>query len=131
VTGVVGILIQPWKLVADPTGYIFTWLVAYSALLGAVGGVLIADYYLVRRTRLDLAALYRAGGQYWFVGGVNPRAVTALALGIAPCVPGFLAAVGRVGVPDVWVELYYYAWFLSFVIALATYVVFTKLWPAG
>ena len=53
ITGVLGILIQPWKLLADPTGYIFRWLVAYSSLLGAVGGILIADYYLLRRTRLD------------------------------------------------------------------------------
>ena len=54
ITGVIGILIQPWKLIADPTGYIFRWLVAYSSLLGAVGGILIADYYVIRRTRLDL-----------------------------------------------------------------------------
>ena len=59
ITGVVGILIQPWKLIADPTGYIFRWLVAYSSLLGAVGGILIADYFLIRRTRLDLTGLYR------------------------------------------------------------------------
>ena len=62
ITGVLGILIQPWKLIADPSGYIFKWLVAYSALLGAVGGVLIADYYLIRRTRLDLNGLYRGDG---------------------------------------------------------------------
>ncbi len=54
ITGVLGILMQPWKLIADPSGYIFNWLVAYSALLGAVGGILIADYYVIRRTRLDL-----------------------------------------------------------------------------
>src|SRR5205085_7137075 len=47
ITGVMGILIQPWKLLADPSGYIFTWLIAYSSLLGAVGGILIADYFLL------------------------------------------------------------------------------------
>ncbi len=71
ITGLVGILIQPWRLVADPTGYIFKWLVAYSGLLGSVGGVLIADYYLIRRTRLDLAGLYRREGPYWYTRGVN------------------------------------------------------------
>src|SRR5437867_3145001 len=69
ITGVIGILIQPWKLVADPSGYIYTWLIAYSALLGAVGGILIADYYLIRRTRLDLAGLYRKDGRYWYSRG--------------------------------------------------------------
>ena len=84
---------QPWKLVADPTGYIFRWLVAYSALLGAVGGMLIADYFVIRRTRLDLAGLYKKDGPYWYAGGFNLLALIALVLGIAPCVPGFLAAV--------------------------------------
>ncbi|MGZ6068913.1 MAG: NCS1 family nucleobase:cation symporter-1, partial [Polyangiales bacterium] len=58
ITGVIGILIMPWKLVSDPTGYIFTWLVGYSALLGAIGGVLICDYFVIRRRELDLPALY-------------------------------------------------------------------------
>src|SRR5204863_3638679 len=91
ITGVIGILMQPWKLIADPTGYIFKWLVAYSALLGAVGGVLIADYYVIRRTRLDLAGLYRKGGPYWYAGGFNPVGIIALVAGVAPCVAGFLA----------------------------------------
>src|SRR6266513_83018 len=82
ITGVVGILIQPWKLIADPTGYIFKWLVAYSSLLGAVGGVLIADYYLLRGTRLDLKGLYRKDGPYWYAAGFNPMALVALAAGI-------------------------------------------------
>ncbi|MCI0455393.1 MAG: NCS1 family nucleobase:cation symporter-1, partial [Gemmataceae bacterium] len=90
ITGLIGILIQPWKLVADPSGYIFVWLIAYSALLGAIGGILIADYFLIRRTRLDLPGLYRKAGPYWYGGGFNPRALIALAAGIVPCVPGFL-----------------------------------------
>jgi NCS1 family nucleobase:cation symporter-1 len=120
-TGVIGILIQPWRLLADPTNYIYTWLIAYSSLLGAVGGVLIADYYLLRRTRLDLAGLYRKGGPYWYGGGFNPRALIALAAGIAPCVPGFLATVAAVPVAPVWVGLYHYAWFLSFGVSFAVY----------
>src|SRR5262249_5653192 len=86
ITGLIGILMQPWKLIADPTGYIFRWLVAYSALLGAVGGVLIADYFLIRRAKLDLHGLYYRDGPYWFCAGFNPRALIALAAGIAPCV---------------------------------------------
>jgi NCS1 family nucleobase:cation symporter-1 len=64
VTGIIGILIQPWRLLADPTGYIFGWLVGYSGGLGSIAGVLIADYWMVRNRRLLLADLYRAGGNY-------------------------------------------------------------------
>jgi nucleobase:cation symporter-1, NCS1 family len=120
-TGVLGVLIQPWWLVADPSGYIEKWLVAYSGLLGAVGGILIADYFLLRRTRLDVAGLYRKDGPYWYGGGVNGRAMAALAAGIAPCVPGFLAAVKWAEVPGVWTQLYHYAWFLSFGISFVVY----------
>jgi NCS1 family nucleobase:cation symporter-1 len=123
ITGVIGILIQPWKLVADPTGYIFRWLVAYSALLGAVGGVLIADYFVLRRTHLDPAGLYRREGPYWYRFGFNPLALIALALGIFPCVPGFLATVAGFSVAPIWVELYHYAWFISFSVSFVSYAV--------
>lgn len=132
ITGLIGILMQPWKLVADPTGYIFKWLVAYSALLGAVGGVLIADYFVIRRTRLDLAGLYKKDGPYWYTGGFNPMALVALVLGIAPCVPGFLATVSdswKVYFTPAdpssfsWTELYPYAWFISFGVSFVVYMV--------
>src|SRR6185503_14262601 len=87
ITAVIGILIQPWRLVADPTGYIFTWLVGYSALLGSIGGILICDYYLIRKTKLDLVKLYHADGPYWYSGGWNPKALVALAAGILPNLP--------------------------------------------
>ena len=73
ITGIVGILIQPWKLISDPSGYIFTWLIAYSSLLGAIGGILIADYFVLRKTSLDLPGLYRKDGPYWYAGGFNTR----------------------------------------------------------
>jgi NCS1 family nucleobase:cation symporter-1 len=123
ITAVAGILIQPWKLVAGPSGYIYTWLVGYSSLLGAVGGVLIADYFVIRGTRLDAAGLYRRRGPYWYRGGFNGRAFVALAAGIAPCVPGFLDAVGLVDAPEPWRQAYHHAWFLGFGTAFAVYVV--------
>lgn len=122
ITAVVGVLIQPWHLVQDPSGYIFRWLVAYSALLGGVGGVLIADYYVLRRTRLDLSGLYRKDGPYWYHGGFNLLALVALTAGVAPCLPGFFATVGLAEVADVWIKLYHYAWFLSFAVALVVYI---------
>jgi NCS1 family nucleobase:cation symporter-1 len=121
ITGIVGILIQPWRLIADPSGYIFKWLVAYSALLGAVGGVLIADYYFLRKTQLDLPGLYRREGPYWYRGGFNPIALVALVAGIAPCVPGFLGTVGVYPVARIWTEMYHYAWFISFGVSLVVY----------
>jgi NCS1 family nucleobase:cation symporter-1 len=120
-TAAIGLLAQPWRLVQDPSQYIFRWLVGTSALLGSVGGVLIADYYVIRRTRLDVAGLYRQGGPYWYAAGFNARALVALAAGVAPCVPGFLAAVGLAGVPAAWVALYHYAWFVSFIVSFVTY----------
>src|SRR4030095_11956315 len=93
ITGVIGILMMPWKLIADPHGYIFTWLIAYSALLGAVGGILICDYFVLRRTRLDVKELFTPVGRYAYSGGFNRTAIIALVLAIVPCVPGFLATV--------------------------------------
>src|SRR3954447_17585197 len=93
ITGVVGILMMPWKLVADPSGYIFTWLVGYSALLGPIGGILIADYFVWRARRLDLAALYQNDGEYSYKRGFNMVALLALLLAILPNLPGFLVTV--------------------------------------
>jgi NCS1 family nucleobase:cation symporter-1 len=125
-TGLVGIAIQPWNLVDDPNAYFVQWLIAYSSLLGAVGGVLIADYIVLRRTRLDLAGLYRQDGPYWYARGFNPLALVALVLGIAPCVPGFLANVSegwKASLPPIWSDLYHYAWFISFAVSFAVYLV--------
>src|SRR5262249_48608195 len=122
ITGVIGILMHPWKLIADPSGYIFTWLIAYSALLGSVGGILIADYYVIRRMRLQLAGLYQREGPYWYAGGVNWIAIIALLAGIAPCAPGFLGTVKVIQVSDFWLTMYNYAWFISFAVAFAVYI---------
>jgi NCS1 family nucleobase:cation symporter-1 len=126
ITGLIGIAMRPWKLVEDPTGYIVRWLIAYSALLGAVGGILVADYFVIRRTRLDLVGLYKRTGPYWYSGGFNFLAIIALLLGIAPCVPGFLAAVSeswKASISPFWSQLYSYAWFISFGISFVAYIV--------
>src|SRR5262249_46063019 len=102
ITAVGRVVIQPWRVGGGPSGYTFRWLVAYSALLGAVGGVLIADYFLLRRTRLDVRGLYQGHGPYWYTGGFHGPGLFALAAGVIPCVPGFLATVGLVEVPAFW-----------------------------
>jgi nucleobase:cation symporter-1, NCS1 family len=130
ITGVLGILIFPWKLVADPTGYIFTWLIAYSSLLGPVGGILIADYYFVRKTELDVNDLYRSAGRYSYSNGFNSAAIIALLAGILPNVPGFLTTTRLLptdAVPFWMSNLYHYAWFVGFgVSALVYYLLMRK-----
>jgi len=128
ITGVIGILMMPWKLVADPSGYIFTWLIGYSALLGPIGGILIADYFVVRRTELNLADLYRTKGEYSYRRGFNPVAIAALIIGILPNVPGFLGTIQVVdGVGQVWMTLYSYAWFNGFGLAFLSYLLLRRL----
>ena len=106
ITGILGILMQPWRLLADPSGYIFTWLLGYSGGLGSIAGVLIADYWLVRRTRLALEDLYLPRGSYRYDAGWNWRAVVATVAGCA-------LAWGGLVVPAL-KPLYSYAWFVGF-----------------
>jgi NCS1 family nucleobase:cation symporter-1 len=127
ITGIIGIAIRPWRLLADPSGYIFTWLIAYSALLGSVGGILIADYFLVRKRQLNLAELYRQGGAYWYQDGINWLAMAALFVGVLPCVPGFLTVINFYNFGPFWKEAYNYAWFLSFGISFVVYAVLMQL----
>jgi NCS1 family nucleobase:cation symporter-1 len=113
ITGLLGIAMMPWKLIADPSGYIFTWLVGYSGGLGSIAGVLICDYWLLRKKRLMLADLYRRGGEYEYGGrGVNWRAVfaTAVGCGFAWASP-IAGALGAAGARDALKFLYDYAWF--------------------
>ena len=124
ITGVIGLLIFPWKLIADPSGYIFTWLVGYSGLLGPIGGIMIVDYYLIRQQQLSLPELYRYTGRYAYRGGVNHAAMLALVVGILPNVPGFFAAIGVLEKGVVWpalVNLYNYAWFVGFAVSGVVY----------
>jgi NCS1 family nucleobase:cation symporter-1 len=129
ITGVIGVLIQPWRLYRDPSGYIFLWLGGYSSLLGAIGGVLIVDYYLIRRTQLDLAGLYRKSGPYWYSRGFHVAALVALICGIVPCVPGFLGALKLMDVGGLWTSFYSYSWFLSFGIAGVVYFAIMSIMP--
>jgi nucleobase:cation symporter-1, NCS1 family len=113
ITGVVGLLLMPWKLMASAQSYVYGWLVGYSALLGPVAGVMIADYYLVRGRRLRVDDLYIRGGLYEYIGGFNPRAVIALAAGAAVALTGLAAP------PLHW--LYDYAWFVGFFVSASSY----------
>jgi NCS1 family nucleobase:cation symporter-1 len=132
ITGLAGVFMMPWKLLADPSGYIFLWLVAYSALLGPIGGILIADYFVLRRTRLDVAGLYDPNGPYRYTDGVSLVAVAAFIIAVLPSLPGFLVQVkwiDRALVPPLLADLYGYAWFIGFGLAFVIYLALRKLTP--
>ena len=129
ITGVLGILIFPWKLISDPNGYIFTWLIAYSSLLGPVGGIMIADYYFIRKKNLKVNDLYSVTGIYTYFKGYNRAALIALIAGIIPNVPGFLTTVHLVSentFPQFIDNLYHYAWFVGFGISFTVYLFLMK-----
>lgn len=113
ITGLIAIAIQPWRLLADPSGYIFTWLLGYSGGLGSIAGVLITDYWIIRRRRLRLEDLYLVDGAYTYRRGWNWRAVVAT-------LAGCMMAWGGLVVP--WLRpLYDYAWFVGLFVAAAIY----------
>ena len=131
-TGIIGILMFPWKLYADPSGYIFTWLIGYSALLGPIGGIMIADFFIHRKQRLDVADLYRLDGRYRYSGGFSGVALTSLALAILPNIPGFLATIKvlpQTSVAPIFLSIYRYAWFVGFALAFLLYLVGRKIAP--
>src|SRR5947199_5603324 len=97
ITGVIGILMQPWRLLADPTGYIFDWLVGYSGGLASIAGVLIVDYWIVRKKGLDLGDLYRVEGRYSYERLRNNSARVAVVVVCVAIGAVFLFAYQREG----------------------------------
>ena len=117
ITGVVGVLMMPWKLLGDFSNYIFGWLIGYSALLGPIAGIMIADYFIVRKAELNLTDLYIRNGSYEYTNGVNYRAMASLAAGVIVALMGLVIPSVRF--------LYDYAWFVGFLVAGALHVVLT------
>lgn len=119
ITGVVGIAMMPWKLLADPSVYIDTWLAGYGTLLGSIGGILLVEYWIISRRRLALEELYREDGRYprW-----RPAALLAFVLGAAPCLPGFLHAAKLVEVAPIWHQIYSFSVFVSCGLAALFYL---------
>lgn len=123
ITGLLGIAIMPWKLLADSNTYIFTWLGGYGSLLGSIGGILLVEYWLICRRHIELVELYRPGGRYpnW-----RPTALAAFFLGSAPCLPGFLHSVGAYpDCPPLLVTLYGFSIFISCGLAALFHLLFS------
>jgi NCS1 family nucleobase:cation symporter-1 len=115
ITAAMGIVMQPWKLMANYGSYIFTWLVGYSGFLGPIAGVLICDYFVVRKKFLAAEDLYDRGGQYEYSRELHWSAIVALAAGIGVAFIGLVVSPLRV--------LYNYAWFVGFLVSFLAYLV--------
>lgn len=140
ITAVIGVLIMPWYLVNNLGAYIFTWLIGYSALLGPIAGIMLVDYWIIRRTNLDVDALYDPKGRYAYGGsGFNPRAIWALVIAVLPNLPGFInAATNRTHAlaakdpaispifPEIFDTLYVGAWFIGLVVGALVYGVLMR-----
>jgi len=130
ITAVIGLLMMPWKLYADAGAYIFTWLIGYSSLMGAIGGILIADYWLLRGRELSLPDLFDPRGRYAYTNGTNRAAVVALIVSIVPVLPGFVRAAitpgGVVPTPTFFDSLYTYAWFVTFALSALIYLLLMR-----
>jgi NCS1 family nucleobase:cation symporter-1 len=114
ITAVLGVVMMPWKVLANYGTYIFGWLIGYSSFLGPIAGILIADYWLLRRQELHSVDLYVRGGAYEYTGGLNLGAVLALCIGVGVSLLGLLVPALR------W--LYDYAWFVGFASAFGVYM---------
>ncbi|PYP35936.1 MAG: nitrate reductase [Gemmatimonadetes bacterium] len=127
ITAVIGIVMMPWRLYNDAAAYIFTWLIGYGALLGPVAGIMIADYFLLRRGVVLVNDLYRRHGIYEYSRGVNWIAMAALAAGVAPSLPGFSAALRGTPAAGIFGGIYNWAWFVGFILSAVIYVVGMRL----
>jgi NCS1 family nucleobase:cation symporter-1 len=129
ITAGIALVMMPWKILESTQGYIFTWLIGYSALLGPIAGILIIDYYLIRRTELAVDQLYREDGAYAYARGWNPAAIVAFVAGVLPNIPGFLNAAWPSAFPaigDGFKTLYTYAWFVGIAISALVYGLMMK-----
>jgi nucleobase:cation symporter-1, NCS1 family len=133
ITAIIGVISFPWVLFENVGAYIFTWLVGYGSLLGAIGAVMIADYWILRRRRLDVTELYKPDGRYAYSGGWNWRAIAAVLIGVIPVLPGFLRAATTPNFSGVFENptfiegLYNYGLFFTFFVAGAAYLLLSTI----
>lgn len=124
ITGIIGILMMPWKLMETHERYIYTWLQGYGLLLGPIAGIMISDYCIVRNRRLTVEDLYKTDGRYRYTAGFSLIAIAVLGISMLPNIPGFLVASGwasAASVPQVFQDIYQYSWFLGFLLGFLLY----------
>ncbi len=120
----IGILIMPWKLYNNASQYIFTWLIGYGAMLGSIAGIMITDYFIIKKRKLILKDLYIINGTYKYIFGFNLKAIFALLLGIFPNIPGFLSQLDYINTNSFFNAIYERAWFSGFFISSISYLIF-------
>lgn len=135
ITALLGIIVMPWKLVASSSGFIFSWLIGYSALLGPIAGIMVADY--VRRGfSLESKALFTSDtrGPYYYYRGYNIVALAALLIGVLVNMPGFLVQIGVLETTSMnssilpfFIRIYEAAWFVGFALGAGLYATLTPL----
>ena len=126
ITGIFGIIIMPWKLLASADVYIFNWLVGYSALLGPIAGIMIVDYWILRKQKLLVLDLYREEGSTYKNFYVGP--IIALVIGVLPNVPGFIrSSFGLIVETNFFDKIYPYAWFTGFIISALIHWLFASI----
>jgi len=118
-TCAIGVLIMPWRLVEDMGAYIFTWLIGYSALLGPIVGIMLCDYFIIRKTKINTDDLYDANGPF---KGIRWQAIVALVIAVLPNLPGFINAASHKAIfPAYFDSIYNYAWFVGVLISVVLY----------
>ncbi|KGD74862.1 nitrate reductase [Tatumella morbirosei] len=129
ITAVAGVIIMPWKILESSNGFIFTWLVGYSALLGPIAGILMVDYFIIRKRAINVESLYLSFGEYRYFKGWNVYAVASFFISSSINIPGFLHASFPDDfnhVPSFFVSIYSYAWFIGLISASLLYYFFMK-----
>jgi NCS1 family nucleobase:cation symporter-1 len=125
ITCILAVVIMPWKLLASSEEYIFTWLIGYSALLGPIAGILIGDYYLLKKQKIEITELYCDAYSLCTYRAINWTAMLALVIGIVPNIPGFIKSLQlhQKQDKDFFDQIYVYAWFIGLFLAGFVYVV--------
>lgn len=123
---------RPGDLIAsDPPGaFLASWLLDVSILVGPVCGIILVDYFLIHRARLDIDDLYRRDGEYEFSGGWNIGAFIALLAGLGPVAPGLCASLGLIradAVGALFSAMYAQGWLASFAVAGLVYYLLMKI----
>jgi cytosine/uracil/thiamine/allantoin permease len=114
IAAIIGIIIMPWWLLDQ----ISSLLIFVSGFLGPVLGILICDYFIIRRKHLNLAELFKVAGAYSFITGFNPAAMFALGGGVLVALIGLFVPSLRF--------LYTLSWFTGFAAAFLIYYLLMK-----
>ena len=126
ITSCIGVAIFPWKLYNDRAQYLFTWLIGYGSFLGSIAGIMIVDYFLLKKMVLHVEELYELNGRYRYQGGFNIKTLIAMALGIAPNIPGFLIKLNILAPISIFSEIYERGWFTAFIISGLSHFMLAK-----